>query len=278
MKRIEIEEIGVEVASRPQRSLAGQSELAQKITAKEEQAFDSRFTITPSSTSSSETHIDKQSHSKSDSDAEVPLIVDKDSKVRKPNGDLLHVEGKSSPSVETASQIATQKHHLNKIVSSETILTERKRTEAEKMESIATNHVPASDPAGGAGGDSPRFQVPQSSFQFQADFKLLKKKPEAFFQYFQAIPPSRYSNLFGQCFDADILNAVLTSLSLYRTKAEIDLFEILHNLTLVKRFTVTAMFLSKKDKQVLEDLLKHISANEQHTQEELTDLRQKYQL
>ncbi|XP_055882462.1 RNA polymerase II-associated protein 3-like isoform X3 [Biomphalaria glabrata] len=125
-------------------------------------------------------------------------------------------------------------------------------------------------------GDS--LTVPTTSFQFQSDFKLLKNKPESFFQYFQAIPPAKYSQLFGQCLDADILTTILSTLKVYHKSLTLNLYDVMLNLTLVKRFSMTAMFLSQKEKQVILDLIQLLEEEPSVSPDQLKTLRKKYEL
>ncbi|CAL1541777.1 unnamed protein product [Lymnaea stagnalis] len=123
-------------------------------------------------------------------------------------------------------------------------------------------------------GDS--FNVPTTSFQFQKDFKLLKNKPESFVQYFQAISPVTYPQLFGQCLDAEILNTILKSLLNFSNHLNVSIYDVLLNLSQVKRFCMTAMFLSQKDKQVVRDLIKQLEESKKHPESHLTALRKKF--
>ncbi|CAG5136265.1 unnamed protein product [Candidula unifasciata] len=120
------------------------------------------------------------------------------------------------------------------------------------------------------------ISIPQTSFQFQTDFRLLKNKPEAFFEYFQAIPPSHYTKLFGHSLDADMLMAVLKSLAANLSSQ--DLYEILTQLSMVKRFSMTTMFLSQSDKQVVRSLMEHLSKSGSRPQNDILSLSRKYEL
>ena len=180
MKRIDIEEIGVEVASRPQRSSTAQTEAVQKIEAKEKQAFDSLFTTAsvqaPTSALSSRKTADPTN-----------TRDNKDTQVVKSNGisELSDTGANTGPSQHAPqSSTVAQSAGSNQADFLEASAVNRKVTTELRQSSNPVSSSPRATEASG-GGDGHSFQVPQSSFQFQADFKLLKKKPEQFCQYFQ---------------------------------------------------------------------------------------------
>lgn len=271
LKRIEIEEIGIEVASRPHRSSATQSETVQKITAKEEQAFDSLFTSSPPRdrpSKESDTIPSSSSKTCDSSNGNSFHLSNGPSNQPCTQSDINPLPISSNPALQSEK---SEKSDISKTSSTSTEqVTTKPKSQYGKLESSSTGTTSL--------GSDIQLPVPQSSFQFQADFKLLKNKPDQFLHYLQAIPPIQYPKLFGQCLDADILNAILKSVHMHKTKTEVDLYEVLDKLTLVKRFSMTAMFLSSKDKKVVEDLLKHIADKGQHSQREIDSLRQKYQL
>lgn len=106
---------------------------------------------------------------------------------------------------------------------------------------------------------SPRsFSVPASSFQFQADYKVLKTDMSAFYDYLKKIDPALYPKLFGECLDAEILmNMLKVFQNCYKPAGE-DYFPHMQKLAEVKRFGMTVMFFSRKEKQVLQELFDNL--------------------
>uniref|UniRef100_A0A0B7ALH0 RNA polymerase II-associated protein 3 n=1 Tax=Arion vulgaris TaxID=1028688 RepID=A0A0B7ALH0_9EUPU len=93
-----------------------------------------------------------------------------------------------------------------------------------------------------------------------------------------AIPPTHYPQLFGQCLDADILMVILKSLAEYCEKYGQDLYEVLYQLSQVKRFSMTAMFLSQKDKQVARGLMEQMTKSGVRPQNDILSLSRAYEL
>lgn len=259
--RVSIEEIGLETTTRPAPSTE-QSELAKKITNKEKEEFEKLFV----STSKSDKSIDK-----------LPF---KGQTVTNPMESLV------TELKDTAHDSAIKVNHVNQ---SSSLQHTSKSSESISNSStqgivglsngtagIPSTHkvytVPITDSFEGSGDT---LCVPQSSFQFQTDFKQLKHKQELFFQYFKAISPELYPKLFGQSFDAEILTTILNSLALHPDK--LDLYKVLKNLSKVQRFSMTAMFLSKKEKKVADDLIKSLQTSS-HSDSELATLRKAYDL
>ncbi|KAJ8301131.1 hypothetical protein KUTeg_020118 [Tegillarca granosa] len=90
---------------------------------------------------------------------------------------------------------------------------------------------------------SPRsLPVPQTSFQFQKDYKVVKNNLEAFYNYLKKIDPCQYQKLFGESMDAEILMKMLTVFKDYYISSNEDFYPHLCNLTQVKRFSMTVIF------------------------------------
>nr|XP_022296918.1 RNA polymerase II-associated protein 3-like isoform X1 [Crassostrea virginica] len=124
---------------------------------------------------------------------------------------------------------------------------------------------------------SPRsFSVPGSSFQFQADYKVLKNDTAAFYDYLKKIEPALYPKLFGECLDAEILLKMLTVFQNCYKPAGEDYFPHMRKLTEVKRFGMTVMFFSRKEKQVLQDLFENLKQNGAVPESDLKSLATKY--
>lgn len=126
---------------------------------------------------------------------------------------------------------------------------------------------------------SPRsLPVPQTSFQFQKDYKSVKSNLEAFYHYLKKIDPCQYQKLFGEAMEAEILMKMLTVFKDYYISSNEDFYPHLCNLTQVKRFSMTVMFLSRKDQQVLKELFDHLRNKGNVDNSELDKLAKKYEL
>jgi len=124
---------------------------------------------------------------------------------------------------------------------------------------------------------SPRCpKLPTTSYQFQADWKVLRNKPEMFYQYFKNIPCCDFGRLFGNCLESDMLTLILHTMQDEYLPQGDDIYEPLQRLTAVKRFSMTTMFLSKKDVKVVVGLISHLRTQGKHTEEQLSTLQKKY--
>lgn len=115
---------------------------------------------------------------------------------------------------------------------------------------------------------------PMSSYQLQADWKLVRSNLDKVYNYVKQIPPSSYPKLFGESLDADVLVTLLRAFSDCFLPAGESVSEHLQWLTRVKRFDMVIMFLSAAERSVVSkifDLLPPSSANR-------NELRAKYGL
>ncbi|KAK2165459.1 hypothetical protein NP493_1364g00028 [Ridgeia piscesae] len=126
---------------------------------------------------------------------------------------------------------------------------------------------------------SPRLPpVPTSSFQFQTDWKALRNSPEMCFQYFKNIECRHYPKLFGQALDADILPRILSILEEFYIPNNLDMYAVLESLTRVKRFSMTLMFMSAKEKQCLQQIFKHLRTAGLQSESDIASLAKTYQV
>jgi tetratricopeptide (TPR) repeat protein len=124
---------------------------------------------------------------------------------------------------------------------------------------------------------SPRVPpAPSTSYQFQADWKVLRNSREQFYQYLRQINPASYSKLFGEFLDADVLMKIMHTLRDFYVPENIDFITVLEELPLVKRFGMTVMFLSSNDNKVIIDLVNHIQ--DKCESNKLKKIKQNFQL
>lgn len=121
-------------------------------------------------------------------------------------------------------------------------------------------------------------EPPQTSFQFQADFKVLKTEDEAFYQYFKRVGPGMYSKLFGQSLEAAVLLKITDTIQRHFIPQNEDFFPHLKSLSEVKRFSMTVMFLSAKEKQGIVSIFQHLRTKSEHSQQDIEALAKKYEV
>ncbi|XP_071082878.1 RNA polymerase II-associated protein 3-like isoform X2 [Haliotis cracherodii] len=120
--------------------------------------------------------------------------------------------------------------------------------------------------------------VPQTSYHFQSDYKVLKHNKEAFFHYFKRIAPSTFPTLFGEMLDSDILVNILAVFKEFYVPAGDSFEEHLVSLTRVKRFEMTALFLSEREKQLVSNLIAHLKQTSSSREEDINNLGKKYRV
>ncbi|KAH9510167.1 hypothetical protein Btru_043643 [Bulinus truncatus] len=274
LRNVPISEIGLKPQKTQELPNRDQSDLAKKITAKEGKEFDKFMNMAPpSSSTSSKSNLCLGGVSPI-SGSEMTILPEKVSSCDKMIHSDSGTEINSTYSYkknECSENVCETEHKdgvSNTFMKSDMALTSIQSSEVSKIKSCEAEN---------GSGDS--FGVPTTSFQFQSDFKLLRNKPESFIHYFQAISPSKYAQLFGQCLDVDILKTILTCLKIYYSSLKVNLYDVLYNLTQVKRFSMTAMFMSKNEKQVANDLIQLLEKESKiGSTEQIALLRKKYDL
>ncbi|XP_031765781.1 RNA polymerase II-associated protein 3-like isoform X2 [Galleria mellonella] len=120
---------------------------------------------------------------------------------------------------------------------------------------------------------------PLTSVQFMAEWKYLKGNDAARSDYLSVIDPSKIPTIFENALESDVLSDVLRILHQYTDKfKEKTVSAYLRGLCTVKRFSALAMFLSSSDKQVLTNLLQHCKTAENASDDEIQDLKNKYEI
>ncbi|XP_072027379.1 RNA polymerase II-associated protein 3-like [Amphiura filiformis] len=120
--------------------------------------------------------------------------------------------------------------------------------------------------------------VPHSSFQLQADIKKLDRHPQLMYQYFKQISPEKLPELFQQSLDSTMLMKILVLLQQHYIPNQTPVYAVLKHLTKVKRFDMNVLFMSKKEKQVVADLVEYCKTSKSQTDEEVRTLAKKYAL
>ncbi|KAG1140648.1 hypothetical protein G6F37_006414 [Rhizopus arrhizus] len=108
------------------------------------------------------------------------------------------------------------------------------------------------------------FSVPRTNFEFERDWKTCKARGnDVLYQYFQSIPPSSFSSLFKSSLESkyfeDMIHILATKYS--ENKTAEDIFNVLENLSRVRRLDMLVMFLSKKQEEELKSLFDKIKSS-----------------
>ncbi|KAI1882235.1 hypothetical protein AGOR_G00248600 [Albula goreensis] len=98
--------------------------------------------------------------------------------------------------------------------------------------------------------------LPTNSFQLEADLRRLKNHPQIMYKYLKQIEPDKYSKIFQNSLEPEILNQILEIFKSFYIKHEEPslILEILRNLETVRRFDMAVMFMSSAEKKVLQEL------------------------
>lgn len=126
---------------------------------------------------------------------------------------------------------------------------------------------------------SKTFTVPKSSGQFQADWRALQKQPDQLFQYFKNIKPTSYAKLFQQSIEPDMLVKIVHLLRDFYMPNGLPVFNEMKHLSEVRRFNMAVMFLSEKDKKVINELLQNVRQNKETlglNEEDIVNLAKKF--
>ncbi|XP_047997290.1 RNA polymerase II-associated protein 3-like isoform X2 [Leguminivora glycinivorella] len=120
---------------------------------------------------------------------------------------------------------------------------------------------------------------PTNSVQFMQEWKMLRGNDQAKSDYLSIIDPSKIPAIFANALESPVLSEFLRLLHSDVSKfAHHSVTSYLRGLTGVKRFTALAMFLSDKDKHTLNSLLEHCKTVENCSENDIADLKNKFEL
>ncbi|KAL5013578.1 hypothetical protein ScPMuIL_007848 [Solemya velum] len=120
--------------------------------------------------------------------------------------------------------------------------------------------------------------LPETSYQFQADYKRFKNNLEAFYKYFKRISPNSYPKLFGEALESGILMTVLRVFKEFYIPSHECYSKHLLHLAGVKRFSTMVMFLSSREKLVVSELYNHLVSTGTVSEEDLKIIANKYEI
>lgn len=93
------------------------------------------------------------------------------------------------------------------------------------------------------------LSVPQTSVQFNIDWRLLHDQPEVRFNYLKQINPKKFATIFKESLDCDIFSGIIHILAETFIEKNLPVYDYLLELCEVKRFSMLIMFMSDEDKK-----------------------------
>ncbi|KAJ3168991.1 RNA polymerase II-associated protein 3 [Geranomyces variabilis] len=106
------------------------------------------------------------------------------------------------------------------------------------------------------------YAVPGTMYEFERDWKSVKQDPAVVYSYLKAISPANYLKIFKNSLESDYLTTILAVLNTQARDHNDVTFarECMLALSRLPRFAMTAMFLSKAEKQTVRDLIAWMKA------------------
>ncbi|XP_015592531.1 RNA polymerase II-associated protein 3 isoform X2 [Cephus cinctus] len=119
--------------------------------------------------------------------------------------------------------------------------------------------------------------VPKTAVQFLMNWKK-NTCVEYRYRYLKQIQPGILHTIFQDSLESDTFSEILQILSSKFVVKNEAVFHYLEDLSQVKRFRALIMFMSNADKKEINILLEHCKAVEHRSEEEIDDLRNKYEI
>ncbi|KAG5318646.1 RPAP3 protein, partial [Pseudoatta argentina] len=119
--------------------------------------------------------------------------------------------------------------------------------------------------------------IPTNSVQFLINWK----KYISFdfrYRYLKQIPSGSLPKIFQDSMETDIFSGILTTLKTEFMKRKEPIFSYLKDLSNIKRFRAFIMFISNSEKQDLKLMFSYCNTSEKVSEEEITDLQNKYEI
>ncbi|KAJ3163117.1 RNA polymerase II-associated protein 3 [Geranomyces michiganensis] len=107
------------------------------------------------------------------------------------------------------------------------------------------------------------YAVPGTMYEFERDWKSVKRDPAVVYSYLKAIDPANYFKIFKNSLESDYLSTILAVLNTQARDRNDKTFtrDCMAALSRLPRFAMTAMFLSKAEKQTIRDLVAWMKAD-----------------
>ncbi|KAJ1971722.1 hypothetical protein H4R35_005095 [Dimargaris xerosporica] len=113
-----------------------------------------------------------------------------------------------------------------------------------------------------AAGDRLEIVEPRTTIDLQRSWRSYRNSGAALYQYFRAIPPTRYGTLFQSTFDSDYLMDIVGILNnYYFTHESLETtYTVLDHLCKVARFNMVLLFLTQKEKADIKSIFDRAQA------------------
>jgi len=122
------------------------------------------------------------------------------------------------------------------------------------------------------------FVIPETSVQFNTDWRILRHKPEFRYRYLKQVNPKKFSTIFKESLDYDIFTGIIHTLAETFIEEGIPVYEYLLGLCEVKRFSMLSMFMSDDDKKDMLRLVDYMRSDCTLANNNVDNLLSKYGL
>ncbi|CAK1550233.1 unnamed protein product [Leptosia nina] len=123
-----------------------------------------------------------------------------------------------------------------------------------------------------------KMVAPVNSVQFMNEWKYLRGADEARSDYLSIIDPKKIPAIFANALESDVLSELLRTLYEYKDKFTLGgVGAYLQAFANVKRFSALAMFLTDNDKLLINKMLVHCKTKEALSDDEVAELKNKYE-
>ncbi|KAL6611515.1 hypothetical protein U3516DRAFT_551332 [Neocallimastix sp. 'constans'] len=120
----------------------------------------------------------------------------------------------------------------------------------------------------------PKVKVATTMYEFERDWKSMKNNDEKTFEYLSSIIPENLPSLFKNSFESDYFSRILVIMNKFYIKEGMydEMYALLNSIQKVKRFEMTLMFMTRKDKQALENIFNEMKINQSNSTYSMSDL------
>ncbi|XP_029666228.1 RNA polymerase II-associated protein 3 [Formica exsecta] len=119
--------------------------------------------------------------------------------------------------------------------------------------------------------------IPKTAVQFVINWRR-NTSSDLRYRYLKQIPSNNLSKIFQDSMESDIFSDILAILKTEFMKRKEPIFLYLKNLSDVKRFRALIMFISNIEKQDLKLMFSYCKTSEKISEEEVTELQNKYEI
>ncbi|ORX50698.1 hypothetical protein BCR36DRAFT_583283 [Piromyces finnis] len=120
----------------------------------------------------------------------------------------------------------------------------------------------------------PKIKVATTMYDFERDWKSMKNDDQKTFEYLSSIIPENLPSLFKNSLESDYLTRMLVIIKKFYIEENMfdEIYDTLNSIQKVNRFDMTLMFMTRKDKQILQDIFDAMKSNQSNQAYSMTDL------